>query len=278
MFEKLIEKAKALVIHKRFEKTRWGWSARATFGWWERPNVSVSVWSREAVWDLGVVLHIGDGGGDDDAKLYIGLGPAQACVSVEWPEVLGKVTRWLSGIGRKYPESRWTGVDLRVDPDSGAVLRLQLFEAEDWSRDGSFLAQGWKWRVDLADVIFGKAEYQEAEKKKKKVMLKFPEGEYEAKVTTYACRWVRPRLPTPEWSYRAKVDVKVGIDNHHDKGPLWGTCFAVSEHRLSAKGAANKFIGDVLKERLKYGGTWMAEHRQPKPTEPTEDLNQAAVQ
>lgn len=278
MFGKLKEKLKELVAYKSFEMTRRGWEARVKLGRWEGLNVDLTAWSRTGAWDLGVVLDVGDGWGDEDVALRVGLGFVQTCVSVEWPKVLRDLAGKLCSLGRSRPNSRQTGLRLGYDPDHGLTLRASVFNTDDWSRDASFLAQGWSKYIELADVIFGKAEYQEAEKKKKKVTLKLPEGEYEAKVTTWACRWVRPRLPTPRWSYRANVDVKVGIENHHDKGPLWGTCFAVSEHRLRAKEAANKFIGDVLKERLKYGGTWMAEHRQPKPTEPAEDLNQAAVQ
>lgn len=166
---------------------------------------------------------------------------------------------------------RYAGVDgtykscepreIRVEYHGGAIWWSLWHHPHEWNnrtprwRNGNFSPVNW---------LLGRRQYSTVELERRRVRLSFPEGTYDAEIILTEDTRKRPRSPFVRRIKRAEIKVELGVpvpgkgENSWDCGE--DAIYSLTTPAISVNEAIGKFVADVYRTRLRYGGSeWKPE-------------------
>lgn len=164
----------------------------------------------------------------------------------------------------------WSGIKLGIK-DVGIegmsrAIGIRIFDGKLWF-DFWGDPDGWgprrEWCIHpiqgLLDLLFGKTRFSKISEPVRERWLHLPEGYVSADVTRYQITWKRPRLPFAHKKFwRVDIEPVFPIPIPGKGESSWDldddAIYEQSIPIYDISAAMDKFVEDVIKRRLRYGG------------------------
>ncbi len=168
-----------------------------------------------------------------------------------------KLFKFLQPITKRKDQKYTNGRVIGISYHSGTLWCSLWEDPMEWrSKDPKW----WKFNINFADLLFGKAKYSEKILDEGDTVIDMPEGVYEATYKRFISFWKRPRLPFAKHIDRISLTLPVGIP-HEGKGEnswdcgmdaTYGSTFPASQYETLYE-ITKRFAFSCLEERKKYG-------------------------
>ncbi len=207
-----------------------------------------NLWSRFC--QLGFKIK----GCDEDVKAFIAFPPVAFWVNFENRKLNKLLDKYIKGY-----ESKTTEISIF----SNSIYWKLWENTHEWSsktpkwKNGSF---------DVLNFFLGKNKYSERDIENSDVEIPMPEGSYKGNVRMFESTWKRPR-----WFANRLIRADVNVENDPipipGKGTMSYNCgddatYSMTCPANSIEEAVGKMVGNTLRTRKKYGGTWKWERNE----------------